>query len=65
MDDNLNVQDLDLLKLYSIKESRAHLLLPFAQEVLTYTFEDIPDYDKLIHLLQKMLLDKYEMPLAH
>ena len=48
-----------------MKESRAHLLLPFVVEVDSYTSLDIPDYEKLKHLLEKILLDKYESPKAH
>ena len=52
------VQDLDLIRLCKIKTSRAHSLLPFVEEIMSYKSEDMPDFQKLIHLLHKILLDQ-------
>lgn len=44
-------------------ESRAFLLRPFVDEVMSYDFADAPNYEKLNFLLEKVLLDHQSIPL--
>ena len=56
------VQDLDLVRLCRIEYSRAHLLLPFVEEVMSYNYLEMPNYEKLQFLLEKILLDYEVIP---
>ena len=43
-------------------DSRAFYITAFVNEVMSYKFEETPDYNKLRFLLEKVLLDKKITP---
>ena len=42
----------------NLAESRTFLIRPFIDEVMSYRFNDVPNYQKLKFMLEKVLLDK-------
>ena len=46
----------------TISQTRAHHLLPFAELVFSYRFEDEPDYSQLKWLLERVLLNQNIAP---
>ena len=44
-------------------ETRAFAIKPFVQEVMSYGFQDAPNYSKLRFLLEKALLDRDLIPI--
>lgn len=41
----------------SVSNSRAFHLTAFVDEIMSYSFEETPDYEKLRFCLEKVLLD--------
>ena len=46
----------------SVEETRAYVLHPLVSEVMTYSFEDAPNYEKLKFILEKVLLERSVVP---
>ena len=47
----------------NLGQSRAFLIRPFIEEVMSYSFSETPNYEKLKFLLEKVLLDRKSIPM--
>ena len=59
--EKLKMQTKDLCGVRA-EDSRAFYITKFVDEVMSYKFEETPDYNKLRFLLEKILLDKKIIP---